>query len=140
MFLDIKYQGVNLYIHARRKVCLPHCVVVVFVVISFACINVITGKRPLPGSGTLVTFTVSPTAETDRGWTTSLQKMDNNEIEVSITPPAHCIVGEWMLSISPITRGRAQSSYRHRDPIYILFNPWCKRKSCQRFIILGQVV
>ena len=83
----------------------------------------IPGSNPLPGNGTLVSLT---DADNNGGWTTNLQTVTGNEIEVSITTAPNCIIGDWRLSIHTGGKGHALSRYNHGEPIYILFNPWCK--------------
>jgi transglutaminase 1 len=47
---------------------------------------------------------------------------------VQITPAVDAIVGQWKMDIDTKLKNDGAVSYSHKDPIFILFNPWCRRK------------
>lgn len=60
-------------------------------------------------------------------WTALVQSSRDNVIDVEITPPANVIVGDWIMDIDTKNRSENDNTgfrYTHRDPVYILFNPW----------------
>lgn len=51
--------------------------------------------------------------------------------QVTTTP--NCIVGDWILEVdTKVKKEREEQAkslrYTAKQPVYILFNPWCKRK------------
>lgn len=60
-------------------------------------------------------------------WTAFVLSARDNVLDIEITPPANVIVGDWIMDID--TKNRSENNntgfrYTHKDPIYILFNPW----------------
>ena len=51
-------------------------------------------------------------------------------LTIVITTPPTCAVGKWKLKIDVVKKKSSDKSvvfsYVHKDPLYLLFNPWCK--------------
>ncbi|XP_054711859.1 annulin-like [Uloborus diversus] len=67
------------------------------------------------------------------GWQSKLLSVgEDNSIQIEVTPTPTCIVGEWIVEVdTKVKKEREEQakSLRHtsKQPIYILFNPWCKQ-------------
>ncbi|KAK7115370.1 protein-glutamine gamma-glutamyltransferase K-like [Littorina saxatilis] len=88
------------------------------------------GQNPLSGKGTHVEFALSD--KDVRGeWGAWITDPSSNKTSINIavlTPPT-CIVGVWKFKVAVVKKKKKKTSvfrYMHRDPIYILFNPWCR--------------
>lgn len=90
-----------------------------------------SGDNPLPGKGSLVELILSDVDHPNE-WGAKVKKTNGGVTEVTIFTPSICPVGKWRLKIDIIRQDdKAKKSlfrYTHPLPIYILFNPWCKRK------------
>ncbi|KAH3768656.1 hemocyte protein-glutamine gamma-glutamyltransferase-like [Dreissena polymorpha] len=86
------------------------------------------GSRPLPTKGTHVEFILS--ADDVKGeWGGWISGEADNALTVEITTPPTAFVGKWSMKIDVVKRSDTSINvyrYEHKDPIYILFNPWCK--------------
>lgn len=61
------------------------------------------------------------------GWTAIVQSARDMVVDIEITPPANVIIGDWIMDIDSKIRSENDNTgfrYTHRDPVYILFNPW----------------
>ena len=66
-------------------------------------------------------------------WFAKLVKEETKCIDVEITPPCKCIIGEWQFSIHTESKLKKDDIplifvYKHNEDINILLNPWCKGK------------
>ncbi|WAR13577.1 TGM1-like protein, partial [Mya arenaria] len=62
-------------------------------------------------------------------WNAYIKSRNGNDVTVAIMTPADTPVGKWRLSIDVIKSvesARAMYRYQFPDPLYILFNPWCR--------------
>lgn len=62
-------------------------------------------------------------------WGAVVRKAEEKSLLIEVMTPANCIVGAWILDVDTKLRTQRESSgyrYTYPDPIYILFNPWCK--------------
>ncbi|KAH3768652.1 hypothetical protein DPMN_169872 [Dreissena polymorpha] len=86
------------------------------------------GSRPLPTKGTHVEFILS--ADDVKGeWGGWISGEADNALTVEITTPPTAFVGKWSMKIDVVKRSDTSINvyrYEHKDPIYILFNPWFK--------------
>ncbi|KAL1429117.1 hypothetical protein MTO96_016848 [Rhipicephalus appendiculatus] len=60
-------------------------------------------------------------------WTAFVKSARDDVIDIEITPPANVIVGDWIMDIDTKNRSENDNTgfrYTHKNPIYILFNPW----------------
>ena len=59
---------------------------------------------------------------------------DNEEVTVTVLTPATCLVGKWNLLVETRLKDDGDAvnvkEYKHKWPVYILFNPWCKGMRC----------
>lgn len=59
-------------------------------------------------------------------WGMVLESQTDNDLHLKINIPASCIIGKWKLFLETKEAGQAQWLRRDAEPIFILFNPWCK--------------
>ncbi|KAH9361876.1 hypothetical protein HPB48_003715 [Haemaphysalis longicornis] len=62
-------------------------------------------------------------------WNAVVLSSRDTFLDVEITPPPNVIVGDWIMDIDSKSRSENDNTgfrYTHKDPIYILFNPWCR--------------
>jgi transglutaminase 1 len=86
------------------------------------------GDDPIESKGTQVYFILSAKDEKDQ-WGAKIVKQEKNTVLISVFTPPSCIVGKWMFSVDVIKKENEKVTifrYNHKDPIYMLFNPWCK--------------
>ncbi|XP_035824890.1 annulin [Aplysia californica] len=88
------------------------------------------GDKPSPAKGTEVEFLLSD-EDKPKEWGAKILKQQSNSLLVTIFTPPTCYVGKWDLKLNVFKKENSHSSvdvyrYEHEDPIYILFNPWCK--------------
>ncbi|XP_064466745.1 annulin-like isoform X2 [Ornithodoros turicata] len=65
-------------------------------------------------------------------WRAAVRSASEIALVVEITPPADVIVGEWTMDIDTKLRSENDNigyRYTHKNPIYLLFNPWCRQDS-----------
>lgn len=85
-------------------------------------------EKPNYGQGTLIAVPLlAKGAESGTAWNAVLESSNENVIGVKITPAADAIVGQWKMDIDTKLKNDGAVSYSHKDPIYILFNPWCRQ-------------
>lgn len=70
----------------------------------------------------------------ESAWHSRLSSIDNATAAVSVTPSAKAVVGEWSIDVDTRSKKdthleRSISKHTAKKNIFILFNPWCKRKS-----------
>ncbi|GFO23755.1 hemocyte protein-glutamine gamma-glutamyltransferase-like [Plakobranchus ocellatus] len=86
------------------------------------------GDRPNPTKGTYVEFVLSDKDEPKK-WGAKIVTKKNNSLTITVFTPPDLYVGEWELSIDVVKKNERNVDvykYEHEDPIYIIFNPWCK--------------
>ncbi|KAL4235095.1 Transglutaminase/protease-like ues [Mactra antiquata] len=86
------------------------------------------GKKPLPTLQTHQEFKLSE-EDLPNKWGAYITKKGSKSINVSVMTPSTCHVGKWTLHIDVVKEENDETTayrYVHKDPIYILFNPWCK--------------
>lgn len=62
-------------------------------------------------------------------WSAVVRKSEEKALLIEVMTPATCIVGSWIMDVDTKMRNIVESvgaRYTYPDPIYILFNPWCK--------------
>ncbi|XP_069698766.1 annulin-like isoform X2 [Periplaneta americana] len=101
-------------------------------------------EKPNYGQGTLIAVPLlAKGAESGTAWNAVLESSNENVIRVKITPAADAIVGQWKMDIDTKLKNDGAVSYSHKDPFYILFNPWCRQDQvflegddlCQEYIL-----
>ncbi|KAL4235097.1 hypothetical protein ACF0H5_006735 [Mactra antiquata] len=86
------------------------------------------GKRSLSSRGTHAEFMLSD-RDVPKKWGAHIVSKDSNSIKVEVLTPPTCPVGKWRMSIDVVKRddtGTDVFRYKHKDHIYVLFNPWCE--------------
>ncbi|XP_076469989.1 hemocyte protein-glutamine gamma-glutamyltransferase-like, partial [Babylonia areolata] len=86
------------------------------------------GTRPLASKGTQVEFILSDKDEEGQ-WGAKVAQQSGKSLTLTVFTPPDCIVGKWRFKVGVVKRSDTQTAvyrYNHRDPIYMLFNPWCK--------------
>lgn len=94
------------------------------------CVVFFTGEKPIPSKGTHVEIVLSH-KDVPNEWGAFIKSKSDNSLKVTITTPASIPVGKWMLKIDVVKSEDNNVNvfrYEHKDPVYILFNPWCQRK------------
>jgi transglutaminase 1 len=91
----------------------------------------IVGKNPNPARGTQVElFLSSHSGHNAGGWGINIEASDGASVSLSVSAPPTCLVGKWYLKVDLLKEGgntrNNMKRYDHKDPIYILYNPWCK--------------
>lgn len=101
----------------------------IFIII---CINIhnkcILGKSPNPVDGTYVEIVVSD-ADEPKQWGAKIRDKTANYLTVTIFTPPTLYVGKWGFQVDilkSVDGERTTFRYNSSQPIYILFNPWCK--------------
>ncbi|XP_052816725.1 hemocyte protein-glutamine gamma-glutamyltransferase-like isoform X2 [Mya arenaria] len=89
------------------------------------------GKCPLASKGTRVELILSD-KDVANEWGAWIESSKDALTSLQIVTPPTLVIGKWKLKIDVIKREDAKETtyrYVHKDPIYILFNPWCKDDS-----------
>ncbi|ESO96923.1 hypothetical protein LOTGIDRAFT_231723 [Lottia gigantea] len=87
-----------------------------------------TGDKPLPNKKTHVEFVLSD-EDKPKEWGGKVKRQDRNNLEITIFTPPTCYVAKWDFKVDVVKKSDTKSSifrYTHKDPIYILFNPFSK--------------
>ena len=66
-------------------------------------------------------------------WSAGLKVTEVKQVEVEVLTSSDSIIGKWRLTVktSCTTADRETKmilKYQHKEPVYLLFNPWCKGK------------
>nr|CAD7601167.1 unnamed protein product [Timema genevievae] len=89
--------------------------------------TVVDAEKPNYGQGSLVAVPLLANgAESGGAWNAVLENSTENIITVHVTPAADSIIGQWNIEIDTKLKNDGAFSYSHKDPIYILYNPWCR--------------
>ncbi|XP_012938089.1 hemocyte protein-glutamine gamma-glutamyltransferase [Aplysia californica] len=86
------------------------------------------GDNPSPAKGTDVQFILSD-VDKPREWGAKILRQQDNMLTVTVFVPPTCYVGKWDLKLDVVKKDNndvAVYRYEHEDPIYIIFNPWCR--------------
>uniref|UniRef100_A0A0B7A7F1 protein-glutamine gamma-glutamyltransferase n=1 Tax=Arion vulgaris TaxID=1028688 RepID=A0A0B7A7F1_9EUPU len=86
------------------------------------------GDKPLTSKQTHVEFILSDD-DKPKEWGAKIVSTENATITIDVYTPPTCFVGKWAFSIDVVKKEGSDVNvfrYLHRDPIYIIFNPWCK--------------
>ncbi|KAL4235093.1 hypothetical protein ACF0H5_006731 [Mactra antiquata] len=86
------------------------------------------GRRPHPTRGTHIEFILSD-RDVPNEWGAFIESTDGNVLSLVFMSPPTCAVGQWRFKIDVVLRDQTNVSvyrYAHKDPLFILFNPWCK--------------
>ncbi|KAL8593103.1 hypothetical protein ACOMHN_018029 [Nucella lapillus] len=62
-------------------------------------------------------------------WGAKLSKQQDRNIELKVFTPPECAVAKWSLMVDVLKKKDDRVRlfrHKHQQPIYILFNPWCK--------------
>ncbi|XP_045202476.2 protein-glutamine gamma-glutamyltransferase K-like [Mercenaria mercenaria] len=63
-------------------------------------------------------------------WKVSIHSQDGDSVTLAVVAPPTCAVGKWSLRVdvvkSVLNNKPTVLSFEYRNPVYILFNPWCK--------------
>lgn len=95
-----------------------------------------TGQFPSPPKRTSAIVTMNETSTgvaNPYNWFAQLFSIKDKSINVEITPPCNCIIGEWMFSIHTESKSKEcadnkKLEYNYNEDIVILLNPWCTGK------------
>ncbi|XP_050529082.1 annulin [Daktulosphaira vitifoliae] len=80
--------------------------------------------KPNFGHGTLAVVPLLRKPTNDYNWSAYVLEVNEEELKVKIMPAIDCIVGKWYVDIDTKFKRDVSYNYSHRNPIYILFNPW----------------
>jgi transglutaminase 1 len=63
-------------------------------------------------------------------WGAKVKDIKENNVTVTVFTPTKCYVGKWQFGIDSMQKANKGRVFRYADknPIYLLFNPWCKGK------------
>lgn len=67
-----------------------------------------------------------------RHWSAGVKRTEDDVATIEILCPATSIVGRWNLVIETNVKGappKSATRHVHKNPVYILFNPWCREDS-----------
>lgn len=87
-------------------------------------------EKPSFGHGTLIAISLK-NRSTDLGrsneWGASVSSINGDLLEILIKPAANALVTQWKLDIdTKVLNNSLSRSYSLPQPIYVLFNPWCR--------------
>ncbi|XP_059471130.1 annulin isoform X2 [Neocloeon triangulifer] len=92
-------------------------------------------EKPTHGHNTLIAIPLLAHGSQPQSasvWAAAIEKNmpDAKAVRVVITPAADAIIGQWKVEVDTKKQLEGSAvSYTFPDPIYILFNPWCKDDS-----------
>ncbi|XP_059154439.1 hemocyte protein-glutamine gamma-glutamyltransferase-like [Physella acuta] len=89
------------------------------------------GDLPLESKGTNIHLTLSD-EDRPKEWGAKIVSQQGNQVTIEVYTPPTCYIGQWNLKIDVVKKLDTNVNvyrYQHADPIYILFNPWCKDDS-----------
>ncbi|CAG5134110.1 unnamed protein product, partial [Candidula unifasciata] len=85
-------------------------------------------EEPLASNGTYVEFILSE-EDNPNNWGAKIVSSQAETITVDIFTPSTCLIAKWAFRVIVVKKENTDVSvykYNHKNPIYILFNPWCK--------------
>ncbi|CAG5134108.1 unnamed protein product [Candidula unifasciata] len=86
------------------------------------------GNKPLASKRTYVEFILSD-EDIPNNWGAKIVSRQGNTLTIDVFTPSTCFVAKWAFKIDVVKKENTDVSvyrYNHKNPIYILFNPWCK--------------
>ncbi|BFZ19490.1 hypothetical protein BsWGS_22529 [Bradybaena similaris] len=86
------------------------------------------GPRPLESKKTRVEFILSH-EDIPNEWGAKIVSTQGSTVTIEIFTPPTCFVAKWNFKIDVVKKDDTNVNvyrYIHKNPIYILFNPWCK--------------
>ncbi|KAL8590514.1 hypothetical protein ACOMHN_010950 [Nucella lapillus] len=89
------------------------------------------GDDPKPSKETRVEFILSDKDE-DGKWGAKIVQAGGSSLTIVVFTPPTCLVGKWRFKVSAVKKSGGETKvfcYNHKNPIYMLFNPWCKADS-----------
>ncbi|CAG2211786.1 TGM1 [Mytilus edulis] len=93
-----------------------------------------TGKSSRPSNKTqaqiIMNENTSSRSKDKKEWFAKLLNKKENSIDVEVTPPCTCIIGEWRFTIQTESKIKDDGDklilmYKHNEDVIILLNPWC---------------
>ncbi|KAH9499751.1 hypothetical protein Btru_077734 [Bulinus truncatus] len=85
------------------------------------------GDSPLPSKGTSVSIILSH-EDIKNEWGAKINSNQGNTLTITVFTPPTTYVGQWKMLLDTVKKeANAVSIHRyvHKDPVYIIFNPWC---------------
>ncbi|KAH9499757.1 hypothetical protein Btru_077752 [Bulinus truncatus] len=85
------------------------------------------GDSPLPSKGTSVSIILSH-EDIKNDWGAKIDSNQGNTLTITVFTPPTTYVGQWKLLLDTVKKEATEVSihrYVHKDPVYIIFNPWC---------------
>ncbi|XP_014288385.1 annulin [Halyomorpha halys] len=83
--------------------------------------------KPNYGQGTLIAVPLLSKGKNKDSWKATVDNVHENFLTVQISPSVDCVVGKYKMEIdSKLMKTGKAVSFKFKDPVYILFNPWCK--------------
>lgn len=83
------------------------------------------GDNPMPSQKTEVKFGFVDKWYPEE-WGAKMVSRQDNFITLYIHPGCDCLVGVWDFMLETMAFGKGSYCFDQFEPIYILFNPWCK--------------
>ncbi|XP_059167836.1 annulin-like [Physella acuta] len=86
------------------------------------------GETPMESKDTRVKIILSH-EDKPKEWGAKIASQKGTTLNIDLFTPPDSIVGKWTLKIDVVKKVNTSVhvfSYQHKDPFYILFNPWCK--------------
>ncbi|RUS70598.1 hypothetical protein EGW08_021644, partial [Elysia chlorotica] len=86
------------------------------------------GSNPMTVNGTYVEFILSD-EDLPKQWGAKILSQEGSTVSISVFTPPTLYVGKWELSVDTVKKVNTSVDvykYRHNQPIYIIFNPWCE--------------
>ena len=88
------------------------------------------GKKAKKTKGSKIEFLLSAD-DVPKEWGAFIKSNSDGWLTIEVTTPPKCPVGKWQMKIDVVKKKNPKDKptkyrYEHKDPIYILFNPWCK--------------
>lgn len=85
----------------------------------------LSGDNPMPSQKTEVKFGFVDKWYPEE-WGAKMVSRQDNFITLYIHPGCDCLVGVWDFMLETMAFGKGSYCFDQFEPIYILFNPWCK--------------
>uniref|UniRef100_A0A0B7AU70 protein-glutamine gamma-glutamyltransferase n=1 Tax=Arion vulgaris TaxID=1028688 RepID=A0A0B7AU70_9EUPU len=85
------------------------------------------GTKPLFSKRTYVEFVLSD-EDKPKEWGAKISRLRGNSITIKIFTPPTCFIAKWVFKIDVVKKENTKINvyrYVHKNPIYIIFNPWC---------------
>ena len=92
-----------------------------------------------------------------RKWSAEVKNVENNIVTLTLQTAPTAFIGKWQLSIVTVLNPKEEEHkgheeedhekpkkmvehYRQKDPIYLIFNPWCKGRSQSAWLVSITVI